>query len=47
MKAADSAKDYSGVFSSSHTTPGQSFAAVLRSNSQQQQQPHPHSVAQA
>jgi hypothetical protein len=33
------------VFSSSHTTPGLSFAAVLRRNAQQQ--PQPLSVAQA
>jgi hypothetical protein len=35
------------VFSSSHTTPGLSFAAALRSNTQQEQQPRPPSVAQA
>jgi hypothetical protein len=35
------------VFSSSHTTPGLSFAVVLRSNTQQQRQPHLLSVAQA
>jgi hypothetical protein len=35
------------VFSSSHTTLGLSFAAVLHSNTQQQQQPQPPSVAQA
>jgi hypothetical protein len=33
-------------FSSSHTTPGLPFAAVLRSNTQQQQQPQLPSVAQ-
>jgi hypothetical protein len=33
------------VFSSSHTTPVQSFAAVLRSNTQKQQQPQTPSVA--
>jgi hypothetical protein len=35
------------VFSSNHNTPGLSFTAALRSNTQQQQQPHPPSVAQA
>jgi hypothetical protein len=33
------------VSSSSHTIPGLSFATVLRSNTQQQQQPHLHCVA--
>jgi hypothetical protein len=35
------------VFSSSHTTPGLSFAVVLPSNAQQQQLPELPSVAQA
>jgi hypothetical protein len=35
------------VLSSSHTIPGLSFVVVLRSNTQQQQQPQPHSAAQA
>jgi hypothetical protein len=35
------------VFFSSHARPGQSFAAVLRSNTQQQQQHQQPSVAQA
>jgi hypothetical protein len=35
------------VFSSSHTTPGLSIAAVQRSNTQQSQEPQPPSVAQA
>jgi hypothetical protein len=49
-KAAESVQDYKGrVLSSSHTTPGLqvSFAAVLRSNTQQHQQPQPPQVAQA
>jgi hypothetical protein len=35
------------MFSSRHTTPGVSFAAALRSDTQQQHQAQPPSVAQA
>jgi hypothetical protein len=47
-KSQKAPKTTSGrVFSSNHTTPGVSFAAALRSNTQQEQQPHPSPVAQA
>jgi hypothetical protein len=35
------------VFSSNHTTPGLSFAAALRTNTEEQQRPHPSQTADA
>jgi hypothetical protein len=35
------------VFSSNHTTPGLSFAAALRTNTEEQQEPHPSQTADA